>query len=63
MRDGDIIVAFAGSPIERTDDLHRVLTGERAGVQTPMQLLRGVDLIDVTVIPLEPSPVGRVFRP
>ena len=54
VRDGDIIVAFAGAAIERTDDLHRLLTGERAGIQTTMQLLRGVDLIDVTVIPLEP---------
>jgi S1-C subfamily serine protease len=55
VHDGDIIVAFDDAPVERTDDLHRLLTGERAGIKAALHVLRGVELIDVTVTPVEPS--------
>ena len=56
LRDGDIIVSFADAAVQRTDDLHRLLTGERAGVETSMCVLRGVDLVTLRVTPAEPKP-------
>lgn len=53
IRDGDLIVAFDGSPIERTDDLHRLLTGERVNQSAPLRVLRGVELLTLDVIPAE----------
>jgi S1-C subfamily serine protease len=51
VKDGDLLVAFAGESIEHTDDLHRVLTGERVGEAVPLQLLRGTDLLTVMISP------------
>ena len=51
---GDLIVSFNGEPVERTDDLHRVLTGDRAGTAAPLGVLRGVDLLALAVTP-EPA--------
>jgi len=51
---GDLIVSFSGEPVERTDDLHRVLTGDRAGTAAPLGVLRGVDLLALAVTP-EPA--------
>jgi S1-C subfamily serine protease len=51
IRDGDLLVTFGGDPIERTDDLHRLLTGERVGEAVPLQLLRGTDLLTVAISP------------
>jgi S1-C subfamily serine protease len=48
---GDLIVSFAGVPVERTDDLHRVLTGDRAGTPATIGVLRGVELLDIAVVP------------
>jgi S1-C subfamily serine protease len=53
--DGDLIVGFGGAPVERTDDLHRLLTGERAGSPTTLRVLRGVELLDLSVTPAEPN--------
>jgi S1-C subfamily serine protease len=55
IRDGDLIVAFAGEPITRTDDLHRLLTGDRLGRPTTVRVLRGTELLDLSVVPSEPS--------
>jgi S1-C subfamily serine protease len=51
VRDGDLLVAFGGEAVERTDDLHRLLTGERVGGAVPLQLLRGTDLVSVEISP------------
>lgn len=57
VKDGDLLVTFGGEPIERTDDLHRLLTGERVGEPVPLQLLRGTDLLTVAISPtLDPRP-------
>jgi S1-C subfamily serine protease len=58
LRDGDIIVGFADDTVQRTDDLHRLLTGERAGIETSMRVLRGVDLVTLRVTPAEPKPAS-----
>ena len=51
VRDGDLLVLFDAHALERTDDLHRLLTGERVGQSVPLQLLRGTDLVTLSVSP------------
>ncbi len=53
VREGDIIIAFAGRDVNGVDDLHRLLTEDRIGTATPLRVLRQVELVDVTVIPRE----------
>jgi S1-C subfamily serine protease len=55
VKDGDLIVGFDSAPITRTDDLHRLLTSERVGVRTTIRVLRGVELLELTVVPSESS--------
>ena len=50
-RERDVIVRFAGLPIANVDDLHRLLTYERSTVPCEVELIRGTDLLKVTVIP------------
>ncbi len=40
IRDGDLIVGFAGKPIAGIDDLHRLLTEEQADVPAEVTVIR-----------------------
>jgi S1-C subfamily serine protease len=51
LREGDVLVAFGATPVRGVDDLHRLLTEERAGVETEITVLRGVELRRVRVTP------------
>jgi S1-C subfamily serine protease len=51
MQSGDVLLELAGQPISGVDDLHRLLTGDRANTDIPVQLLRGAKLINATVCP------------
>ncbi len=51
MRDGDIIISFAGESVSGIDELHGLLTADRAGKHLPLTVLRGVRLVNLTVIP------------
>lgn len=53
VRDGDIVVGFAGLPVSGIDDLHRLLTHERVGAPAPLRVLRGGRILDLTVTPGE----------
>jgi S1-C subfamily serine protease len=53
LRDGDLIVAFDGVATEGVDSLHRLLTDERIGVAARIALLRGVEKIELTVVPAD----------
>ena len=53
MQPGDVVVAFAGAPVAGVDDLHRALTGERAGSPESLTVLRRADRQDLTVVPEE----------
>jgi S1-C subfamily serine protease len=55
VRDGDLIVGFGPEPVERTDDLHRLLTGERAGQPVAVSVLRGTAHLTLDVTP-SPDP-------
>jgi S1-C subfamily serine protease len=46
---GDIIVGFAGAPLSDPDELLTRLTGEVVGKPTPVEVLRGGQLQEITV--------------
>ena len=56
VREGDIIVAYDNQPIASIDDLHRVLTQQRTGVQSPLTVLRHTEKLALEIVPEEPSP-------
>jgi S1-C subfamily serine protease len=53
VRDGDLIVGFNGAVVERTDDLHRLLTGELIEVPITLKVIRGIELLELTVLPTD----------
>jgi S1-C subfamily serine protease len=50
---GDIVLAFAGTPVTGVDDLHRLLTDERIGAATPVTILRRGARRQLVVVPRE----------
>ncbi|HZU75739.1 MAG TPA: trypsin-like peptidase domain-containing protein, partial [Dehalococcoidia bacterium] len=46
---GDILVALGGEKVEDTDDLQRLLGGDRIGQATPVRVLRGGEQRDLSV--------------
>jgi len=40
LQEGDVILAFAGTPVSGVDDLHRLLTDDRIGLATEIVVLR-----------------------
>jgi S1-C subfamily serine protease len=53
LKDGDVVLAFAGTPVTGVDDLHRLLTEERIGVSTPVTMLRAARKRQIIVFPTE----------
>jgi S1-C subfamily serine protease len=51
--EGDVIISLDGAPVGGVDDLHRALTGERAGQQVPIGLLRRAEQITLIAQPDE----------
>jgi S1-C subfamily serine protease len=51
LQEGDVIVAFDGRPVAAIDDLHRLLTDGRAGVRTPLTVIRRVEKLDLEIVP------------
>jgi S1-C subfamily serine protease len=51
VRDGDLIIAMDGQVVARTDDLHRLLTGDRVGVSSLLRVIRGTQLLEIHVAP------------
>jgi S1-C subfamily serine protease len=56
LRDGDLIVGFDGHPIGGIDELHRLLTEERAGRSIPVAVVRGSERLTLTVVPAVRAP-------
>src|SRR6266851_4614546 len=48
---GDVVLHFAGEAIRGVDDLHRLLTAERAQTELPLEVLRAGRLLTLTVVP------------
>jgi Trypsin-like serine proteases, typically periplasmic, contain C-terminal PDZ domain len=53
LREGDIIVAFAGERVDGIDELHRLLSEERVGITQPITVIRGTERLECGIIPLE----------
>jgi S1-C subfamily serine protease len=51
LREGDLIVAYREKPISGVDDLHRLLTEEQVGVESPLTLIRLTEKIVTTIVP------------
>jgi S1-C subfamily serine protease len=52
LRDGDIIVEFAGQPVSGADDLHRLLTEDRIDHELSLTAIRGTERTTLTVTPV-----------
>jgi S1-C subfamily serine protease len=55
LRDGDVVLAFAGQAVTGIDDLHRLLTDERIGVAATLTILHTAQRRDLTIVPTEKS--------
>jgi S1-C subfamily serine protease len=53
LKDGDVVLAFAGTPVTGVDDLHRLLTEDKIGEPTAVTFLRAARKRKVTVVPRE----------
>jgi S1-C subfamily serine protease len=51
LQEGDLIVALDTQPVEGIDDLHRLLTGERAGTAVRVGVIRGRARLELSVTP------------
>ena len=58
LRDGDLIVGFAGEPVTSIDDLQALLTEGRIGREAAIAILRGSDRLDLPVVPADRMPSG-----
>jgi len=53
LRDGDVVLAFAGQAVTGIDDLHRLLTDDRIGVAAALTILRSARRRQLTIVPCE----------
>jgi S1-C subfamily serine protease len=53
LRAEDLIVELGGEPVERVDDVQRVMTNEAIGRPMPIRVLRGDRWLDLEVSPVE----------
>ncbi|MDB4966711.1 MAG: Serine protease [Myxococcales bacterium] len=53
IRDGDIVLALDGRPVQSVDDVHRTLTQWPVGKPLPLTAIRRVDRLDVVALPTE----------
>jgi S1-C subfamily serine protease len=53
LRDGDVVLAFAGQPVTGIDDLHRHLTDDRIGTAATLTILRSAQRRQLTIVPTE----------
>jgi len=51
--EGDLIIGFAGRPVAGIDDLHKLLTEERVGQMTPIELIRRTERLTLQIVPEE----------
>jgi S1-C subfamily serine protease len=53
LRPEDLIVAVAGTPTARVDDLQRLMVAEAIGVEVPVSVIRNGRRLDLTLVPAE----------
>jgi len=52
---GDLVLSFGGIPVSGVDDLHRLLSGERSGQPTQIEVLRRGERHMLMVVPEDAS--------
>jgi S1-C subfamily serine protease len=57
LRDGDLIVGFDGVPVRGIDDLHRLLTEDKVGILTELDVIRDSRKMAFEVVPIESKAV------
>lgn len=55
LREGDLIISYAGQAVGSVDDLHRILTEETVGVEAPIEFIRGADKLTASIVPRRAS--------
>jgi S1-C subfamily serine protease len=53
VREGDVIVALDGKPVAGVDDLQRLLTDARVGVNSSLTVVRYTEKLELKVVPEE----------
>jgi len=53
LEEGDVLVGFEGRPVAGLDDLHRLLTEDRVGARSTLDLLRRDAMLAVDIVPAE----------
>ena len=53
LREGDVMVEFNGQPVPSIDALHKLLTVDRIGVESPLTVLRGSEKLPLLITPQE----------
>ena len=56
LQEGDLIIAFAGKPLDGIDMLHRQLTDDRVGEPATITVIRRTEKLDLTITPIESQP-------
>ncbi|HYJ45390.1 MAG TPA: trypsin-like peptidase domain-containing protein [Pyrinomonadaceae bacterium] len=51
LQEGDVIVGFAGQPVSGIDELHKLLTEERAGTPSQLDVIRRTERLTLNIIP------------
>ncbi|HYM62023.1 MAG TPA: trypsin-like peptidase domain-containing protein [Thermoanaerobaculia bacterium] len=52
LREGDVIIAFDDQPVASIDDLHRLLTEERAGIRAELSVIRHTQHVVIAITPV-----------
>jgi S1-C subfamily serine protease len=53
LREGDVVIEFAGQPVPSIDALHKMLTGDCIGRRLPLKVVRGHEKLALEVAPEE----------
>ena len=53
LAEGDVILAFDNHAVARIDDLHRLLTESRVGIECPITILRGTERLTLRIEPAD----------
>ena len=53
LQEGDIIIGFDDKPVTGIDDLHKLLTGERVGIKSKLDVISKTERKTLEVIPVE----------
>jgi S1-C subfamily serine protease len=62
LAEGDVIVAYNGSPIASIDDLHRQLTETQVGCRSRLTIMRRTEKLERHIVPEESRPLPREGR-